>query len=471
MISRRQFNRFFLGGAALALTGCREAETPSAPGTQSPDDSDLLIWWEHGYLPEENEGIIRLVQSWEKSSGKRVLLKLVPDEFIGTELPKIERDSRVAPDLVFSIGFTTQHAPHLAWNGELHDLTDLIEPVRGRYIPDALSQVDYRNGHTGQRALYALPIGQSDDFVHFWRNSLEDIGLKPLDVPLEWERFWPFWCSVQDEYRRRGRRDVYGLGLCLSTIGFDFYTTLNLFLDARGVRMANEDGFIPLHEDRERERLADVLADIASFYRRGYVPPAAVTWSGSGNNVSFLEGEVLLTHNLTLSVPVTQKQAANRFNWDALERYRRIETLDRPLSVQGRPLPSRKTIKQIIAPVRGRNPGNAKDFLGFLLAENKFKELVRGFKGRIFPVITEDLSDPYWNDPADPHFAAALKIQQLPSRLPYEVVHPVFSVLQGRQVWAQALLKIATQGFTPQRAVAWLLPEAAAAQAKFRLAP
>ena len=462
MITRRAFNRLLLGGAGLALTAC-EAPQSSSAGQVWTEDLDLLIWWEHGYLPEENEGIIGLVQSWEAATGKRARLKLVPDELIGAELPKIGRDSIEVPDLVFSIGFTTQYAPLLAWNDELLDLSDTVAAHQSRYVPAALSQVRYRNGRTGGRAYYALPIGQSDDFIHFWDSALAPIGLGRQDVPLEWAPFWRFWCEAQDALRRGGRAGPYGLGLCLSPIGFDFYITLMMFLEARGLRVADERGFAPLHDKAQRRGLADVFAEIAGYVERGYVPPASLEWSGSGNNNSFLDGEVLMTHNLTLSIPITQKQERSPYNWDAAEHYRQIVTLDRPLRIEGRPLSSRKSIKQILVPKRAPHAENALDFLGFMLSADNMKSLLRGFKGRILPVMPEHLTDPYWLDAADAHFTAAIRIAQVPSQLPYEVLHPVFSDLQGRGLWGRTLGKIARHELSPLAAVDWLTGQAAAA--------
>ena len=59
------------------------------------------------------------------------------------------------------------------------------------------------NATTGQKALYALPMGRSTNHVHVWKSLLEQAGFTLADIPKEWEAFWSFWCDqVQPAVRR-----------------------------------------------------------------------------------------------------------------------------------------------------------------------------------------------------------------------------------------------------------------------------
>ena len=61
---------------------------------------------------------------------------------------------------------------------------------------------------TGQRALYALPMGFETNHVHVWRNLLEQAGFTLDDIPKQWEAFWAFWCDrVQPAVRQATGRD------------------------------------------------------------------------------------------------------------------------------------------------------------------------------------------------------------------------------------------------------------------------
>jgi multiple sugar transport system substrate-binding protein len=172
------------------------------------------------------------------------------------------------------------------------------------------------------------------------------------------------------------------------------------------------------------------------------VPAVASKWSGAGNNNSFLNSEVLMTHNLTLSIPLTQKLANNQYNQDAIQRYQQIVTIDRPQTVNGTELLTRKGVKQAIIPKASQHPETAKAFLSYLLQPENLGLLLKGFKGRVLPVMPQLFNDPFWQDASDPHLSAALKIYARPSFIPYEVMHSAFSEVQSQQLWAKTVLKV-----------------------------
>lgn len=475
MVSRRDFTRLGLLGLGAELVGCSyprrqiqsrrdQAEiTAQIMRGHEPSDqsSALVIWWEHGYLPEENEGILGLIQAWERDSGLRVALKFMPDQVMEQEFGRcLDQPERYpSPDLVFSVSFTSNLAPKLAWDGHLRDLSSVIEPLQSRFTPFALSQVRYRNRHRGDRRYYGVPIGQSDDYIHYWKSALTGIGRSPTDIPLNWQDFWSFWQSAQTEIHARQAVKPYGLGLCLSDNGFDTYTTLRLFLDAYQVEVVNSAGDLVLAEHDNRINFIQALYELTSFYTQGYIPPAAIEWSGSGNNTSFLEGSVIMTHNLTLSIPMTQKLEANAFNQDALQRYQQIGTMGRPHRPDGNPLQSRKLINQILAPEAGRHPEAAQDFLAYILRNNDLNRLIQGFKGRILPVMPELLDHAFWRDSRDAHISTAVKLLDIPCQWAYEVVNPAFSEVQRQQIWAKAIRRIVQDKSSVAMAVSWTIEQ------------
>jgi multiple sugar transport system substrate-binding protein len=92
------------------------------------------------------------------------------------------------------------------------DLSDTIGHFTDLFDPDALDRETLLNAKTGQKALYALPIGRSTNHLHVWKSLLEAAGFTLADIPKEWDAFWPFWCDrVQPAVRRAtGRDDVWG---------------------------------------------------------------------------------------------------------------------------------------------------------------------------------------------------------------------------------------------------------------------
>lgn len=461
MITRRNFTRLSLFGLGLGLANCsNHAQAPI--NTQfSSEEADLVIWWEQGFLPEENEQVIQIVRDWEKQTGLTVNLKLLPVDLIEQQLTKLvqEPGNPGLPDIVYSVGVDTGLAPKLAWRDQLMDLSAVILPNQERYTDVALSQVSYQNKVQGDRSYYALPLWQADDYIHYWGNLIEEIGFTPADVPVDWEPFWAFWKTAQGQLRSQGYPDIYGLGLCMSAVGFDTYTSFMMFLDAYDAVVVNADGEFLLEEPGNRQRLVAALDEYTRFFLDGYVPPAAIEWTGSGNNTSFLDGRILMTQNLTLSIPLTQKLPANAYNQDADQRYRQIVTIDRPLKPDGSVLPTRKGIKQAIVPKGSLHPQAAQDFLAFLIEPQNLNQLISGFKGRVLPVMPQLFEDSLWNDKSDPHLAAALKIYNRPSATPYEVIHSSFGVVQNQQLWAKMVLQVIQDNASVEEASTWAIDQ------------
>jgi multiple sugar transport system substrate-binding protein len=445
MLNRRRFNQMSLGALGLGMASCTQSKylTNTNIG-QSSSSADLLIWWEQGFLPEENEQINQLIRKWEQKSGKVVDLKLLPVPLIDQQLTNFidQSESIQLPDIVYSVGVDASLAPKLAWQNRLVDLTDVINPIKEKYTDIALSHVFYRNQVRKERSYYAIPLWQSDDYIHYWESIIEEIGFTQQDIPREWSKFWQFWQTAQEQLRAKGRSQIYGVGLCMSASGFDTYTSLKMFMDAYDVAVVKESGQFLLGMPENRQRFIMALREFTNFYLQGYVPPNSLQWTGAGNNNSLLNGEILMTQNLTMSIPLTQKLTNPQYDRDAIARYRKIVTIDRPLKVNGDALLTRKGTKQAIAPKNSKDPTLAKEFLSYLAQPENLIVLLKGFKGRVFPVMPELLKDPFWNDPSDPHLAAALKIFARPSYVPYEVMHSAFSEVQNQQLWAKTVLRV-----------------------------
>lgn len=463
MISRRNFTRLSLFGLGLGLANCAGQSRVSSPtASVAAEDADLTIWWEQGYLPEENAGIVQLVRQWEAEAGRKADLKLIHISSLQQELLKAiaEPEKYPVPDIVFAISLDANLAPRLAWEDQLTNVSALLIQHQDLYTPDALSQVTYRNHRLNQRDYYAVPIGNAGEYIHCWLNLLESIGLTQQDIPQDWQGFWQFWQQAQQPLRDQGHADLYGIGLCMSASGVDTFTSLRWFLDAYDATVVSSDGELVLPAPENRQKFVAALKEYTRFYQQGFVPPDAPDWTASGNNSRFLEGGILMTHNPTLSIPLTQKLESNRYNQDASDRYQKIATLNWPNKVDGTPMQPRKGIKQVIAPKAGRHPEAAQEFLSYLVQPTILNQLLKeGFKGRFLPVMPQLLADAYWQNATDPHLSTALKIQEQPSPEPYEILHPAYSQILGQQVWGNTILKIVKDKASADQAADWAIAE------------
>ncbi len=137
--------------------------------------ADLVVWWEQGFYPQADEAVREIVAAFEQQTGKQVELAFFyPDEEL--------RDKTVAaiaarrpPD--FAFGHLLQdYIGQWAVDDRLVDLTDAIGHFSDLFDPEVLAWALWPNARTGQRALYALPIGVSANRIHVWTSLLERAG-------------------------------------------------------------------------------------------------------------------------------------------------------------------------------------------------------------------------------------------------------------------------------------------------------
>jgi multiple sugar transport system substrate-binding protein len=170
--------------------------------------ADLVVWWNEGFYPQEDEAVRETIAAFEQDSGKHVELVFYEQ----AELPEKLKTALAAgrpPDFAFG-SVMSNYISEWAFDDRLVDLTDTVGHFSDLFDPDALNWFVLLNRKTGQRALYALPWGRSTNHVHVWKSLLEQGGTLE-DIPKEWSAFWSFWCdqvSAGGAPRDRSRRPL-----------------------------------------------------------------------------------------------------------------------------------------------------------------------------------------------------------------------------------------------------------------------
>jgi multiple sugar transport system substrate-binding protein len=190
-------------------------------------------------------------------------------------------------------------------DGTLADLSDVIEPIKGQFYPDTLERVRL----SGKAGYYALPIGQAIDNAHVWKSLLEKAGLHVRDIPRDWAEFWSFWCDkVQPAVRQAtGRSDIYAVGAPMGPEAGDAQNALRIFLSAHGVELVSREGKSLLKDPGMRKGLIAAIDEYSSLYRKGCTPPDSIAWENPSNNKAFFDKQVVMTPNITLSIPAALK--------------------------------------------------------------------------------------------------------------------------------------------------------------------
>jgi multiple sugar transport system substrate-binding protein len=203
---------------------------------------DLVVWWEEGAYEQEEAALSETIAAFEKESGKHVDLVFHPQAELPARISAIEAGK--APDVAFGLRHMSDFISEWALQGRLADLTDIVAPFSGLFDPEALAWWTRLNETTGQRALYALPVGRVTNHVHVWKSLLEQAGFTVEGLPKKWDAFWSFWCDqIQPAVRRStGRDDIWAVGLNMSGEASDTQLQFFQFLAAYDTHYVTDDG-------------------------------------------------------------------------------------------------------------------------------------------------------------------------------------------------------------------------------------
>lgn len=408
--------------------------------------ADLVIAWEEGFYPEEDQAVEAVVAAYEQETGQDVEWTFYPqDEVIGEVLAAL--DAGTPPDLLVSL-VGSSNLPRWAHDDMLADLSDVLGPIESQFYPGVLDNVRLLNGETGATAYYAVPIAQFGHYIHVWKSLLGQAGISLEDVPEEWDAFWAFWCdTVQPAVRQAtGREDFWGIGLPMSVDASDTLTGLDQFRGAHGVNYLSSDGALLLDDPAVKEKVATVLADYTAVWNNGCTPPDSVEWTNIDNNKNFHDQRVAMTINSTLSI--TNALRPER----ADDYYENTTTITWPKGPGGEPYGIETGFIRAVIFKDAEHADAAKDFLRFLLSEGRLGGYIEASLGRGLPTMPALLETPYWQDPKDPHRTAAASQLGQPVAPIYANLNLKYGQVEEEAVWETAVHRIAAEGLTPEQA-------------------
>lgn len=435
----------FLSSTLIASCGNSTAtlSTTTPPVT---DDNTLTIWWERGYYVQEDEAIEAVIEAWEAETGNNVEISFRDQDTIIKETENALKAGQV-PDILFSLEAKDTSIPYWAWNGQLADVSNVVEPLRDTLRPSAFQSIQFYNNVEQKRAAYAVPVSQQTVHIHYWRDMLAEAGLDEADIPTEWDEFWDFWKVAQDNLRAQGKSDLYAMGIPMSQVSSDAFNSFYQVLEAYDIDLLDNDGNLLIDTPQMRQKLAAALDWHTSLYTDGYVPEAAATWPDSGNNKAFLNREVLMVVNPTLSIPGSQRE-------DDPENYHeKIATIEFPNEPDGDvPTYFVNTNKAIIFK-DSLKQDLAEEFLTFLMQPENIEPYLKGSLGRYFPISDDLVNAPFWNDPADPHiFVGNQKYMQGNTRAAYYDINGAYSQVNIDNIWGKAIASIVSESVSPEDA-------------------
>jgi multiple sugar transport system substrate-binding protein len=411
--------------------------------------ADLVIWWEQT-SEQEDAALRETIAAFERKSGRRVELVFYPQSELPDRTAAIEAGH--PPDLAFGLRHMSDFISEWAFEDRLVDVSDTIGSFSNLFDPDALAWWMRVNEKSGQRGLYALPIGRVSNHVHVWTSLLERAGFTVEDIPKRWDAFWSFWCDrVQPAARRAtGRDDLWAVGLNMSGEASDTQLQFFQFLAAYDADYVTRDGQLVIDDPAVRRRLVEAIDAYTAVWRKGCTPPGSISWNNDGNNEQFLAAATVMAINPSLSIPNALRRGRPG------DHFKNTATIEWPLGPDGEAFPIISLFFAAVVFKDGGHVANAKEFVRFLVAEGWLAHYLDFAGERMLPAMPKLLDAPFWLDPSDRHrMAAVMQIAARSTHYEYSVVSGDWrhDLVWQELTWAKAIHRIVTQGIRPEQAV------------------
>jgi multiple sugar transport system substrate-binding protein len=437
-LSRRSVLRGSLAvaaGAALARPYIANAAATTA-----------TVWWVQGFAHEEDIAFQNMVADYEKASGNTIEYSIVP--FAAMRQKEVAAvTSGVVPDIIdlgdYFFGVLG------AWNGQLEDLSDVIETQKPLFIPTALQTGYAYNNVAKKRGYYMIPNRMAVTPFHIWKSLLDKAGYKSSDIPKTWDAFLDFFPPVAEKLRAQGRRNTYACSIMISAVGFDAIGHIDHFMIAYGGKdLFTPDGKVHTNDPKVREAAIKTVTRLATAFKKGYMPPEIQNWNDNDDNNAFHSKLLVMDFDGTISTEVAL--------WKEKEEYNDILTLGLPLSNDGKPVAGVMGTQAVVVPKGAPNITVAKEFLKYSLEPKVLAALLKSGLGRRLPPMTSIVENDkaFWLDPKNEPLQAYTR-QGIygPTIPPYEVYNPARAQVSTEHVFPLAILDVINKGVAPEAAV------------------
>jgi len=418
----------------------------------------LVVYWTKGFYPQEDKALDEMVAKFEKKTGVKIeLSRYSPQESVPKAVAAL--DSGTPPDVAYGDVFDFQVAGKWAAEGRLEDLSDILTPMKGSFLPVTLETVYLLNEKTGKRGYYAFPMKRQTMHIQYWKDMLAEAGLKESDIPKTWNAYWDFWCTkAQAGYRKASGKRIFSVGAPMGVDSSDSFYSFLTYMDAHNVKVVDDNGKLTVDRPEVKKGLVATVADYASTVAKGCTPPTAVTWKDPDNNVAFHNKQIMITHNATISIAAKWLDDANSDKLkpedraQAKKNYQElIATGAFPNKPDGKPMQYRSAVKVGVVFANAKNKKRAKEFVQFAMQDENLIPYVEGALGRWYPVTKSGASRPFWTQ--DPH-RKIVHEQFSAGTVPFEFTKNwKFTILNNENVWAKAVNRVVVDKWTPEKAV------------------
>jgi multiple sugar transport system substrate-binding protein len=445
--------------SSLALGAAGALARPYIANAQA---KSMVMWWSQGFVQEEDISIKKIIADYEKASGNKIELSIMPFAPLRQKIISAVT-SGVVPD--FFPNQPGEIMALLAWDDKLLDVSDVVETQREEFTETVLTNSFCYNNVTKKRSFYGVPYTQSALPNHIWRPLVEKAGFKMEDIPKTWDAFYDFFKGVQKNLRAQRVRNVYGLGLNVTTNGNDPNNVFNYFMTAYGGQgIVTKDGKLHADDPQVKEAVIKAMTYPTTAYKEVFVPPSAINWNDADDNNAFHAKTIVMDLDGTISTEVAVLSMGRKEDYD------NIVTMGLANSNDGKPVPSLAGGVCGLIPKGAKNVEVSKDFMKYFIQPKVNNEWLKTGLGRNIPCMASTVKgDPWWF--ADPHRKAYVEQGLLGPTLPqFWVYNPAYAQVQNEHTFMTGWMDIIQGGMAPQAAAEKALKRVAEIFAKYPIA-
>src|SRR5262252_11085687 len=94
----------------------------------------LVVYWTKGFYPQEDKALDDMIAKFQQKTGVKVeLSRYSPQESVPKAVAALDAGS--PPDVAYGDVFDFQVAGKWAAEGRLEDLSDILVPMKGNFLP------------------------------------------------------------------------------------------------------------------------------------------------------------------------------------------------------------------------------------------------------------------------------------------------------------------------------------------------
>ncbi len=431
-----------------ASVGLAAAGVFARPHIANAQAKTAQVWWVQGLVEQEDDAFKKLVGDYEKLSGNKLDYSIVPFAPLRQKIVSAIT-SGVVPDLT-TIGLLELPALQ-AWQGNLVDVSDVLEPHKAKIVPAALATAYCYNNVEKRRGYYCVPYGATVNPFHIWKSLVEKAGYQMSDIPKTWDAFIDFFIPVEKKLKAMGMRHTYATAFVVSTIGNDPNATLAQFLLAYGANdIVTPDGKLHVDDKQVQEGVTKSLEKLTTLYKEGHIPPSSINWNDTDDNNAFHSKLCVMDFDGTLSTELglLRKQK---------DEYDDVVTFPPQLDNNGKQMMTQMGIAATMIPKGAKNVEVAKDFQKFLLTPEVNTQWLKGALGRFLPIYPEIAkNDPWFTDPKrDSHVPPYIQQGLIsPTKPDYFAYNPAWAQVRSEHTFHVAFHDIVAEKVPVKDAVA-----------------